>query len=68
MCFWNKQKSCLHRKQPFVGMTGLEPATFGPPDQHSNRTELHPALNSGCKYIAFFIKKQKKYFFSFRRF
>ena len=25
-----------------VGMTGLEPATTGPPDQHSKPTELHP--------------------------
>ena len=33
----------------FVGMTGLEPATTGPPDQHSKPTELHPAEFSGCK-------------------
>ena len=27
-----------------VGMTGFEPATTRPPDEYSNRAELHPAL------------------------
>ena len=31
----------------FVGMTGFEPATTRPPDEYSNRTELHPVC--GCK-------------------
>lgn len=30
-----------------VGMTGFEPATTRPPDEYSNRTELHPVC--GCK-------------------
>ena len=32
---------------PTVGMTGFEPATTRPPDEYSNRTELHPVC--GCK-------------------
>ena len=28
-----------------VGMTGFEPATTRPPDEYSNRAELHPALH-----------------------
>ena len=28
----------------FVGVTGFEPATTRPPDEYSNRAELHPAL------------------------
>ena len=32
-----------------VGMTGLEPATTGPPDQHSKPTELHPVAFCECK-------------------
>ena len=27
-----------------VGMTGFEPATTRPPDEYSNRAELHPAV------------------------
>lgn len=34
------QPLCLQ----IVGMTRLELATTGPPDQHSKPTELHPAL------------------------
>ena len=26
----------------FVGMRGFEPPISGPPDQHFNRTKLHP--------------------------
>jgi hypothetical protein len=33
----------------FVGMRGFEPPASGPPDQHSNRAELHP--ESGCKCV-----------------
>ena len=44
-----KEKSAKTSKRTFalfiVGMTGLEPATTGPPDQHSKPTELHPAWN-----------------------
>ena len=36
-----------------VGMTGLEPATTGPPDQHSKPTELHPVLFDGAKLVTF---------------
>ncbi len=32
-------QSCLQR---VVGMTGLEPASSGPPDRRSRQTELHP--------------------------
>ena len=35
---------------PTVGMTGFEPATTRPPDEYSNRTELHPVLRVQ-KYI-----------------
>ncbi len=39
-----------------VGMTGFEPATTRPPDEYSNRAELHPALAclrcKGTKIIA----------------
>ena len=47
MIFINKKRGY---KQPSfelyfsVGMTRLELATTGPPDQHSKPTELHPAL------------------------
>ena len=37
-----------------VGMTRLELATTGPPDQHSKPTELHPALYSERKITHFY--------------
>ena len=36
-----------------VGMTGFEPATTRPPDEYSNRTELHPAFGLQ-KYAIYF--------------
>jgi hypothetical protein len=32
----------MDRSFESVGVSGLEPPTPGPPDQYSNRTELHP--------------------------
>ena len=42
----------------YVGMTGFEPATTRPPDAYSNRAELHPELNSGCKSTINYVNKQ----------
>ena len=32
-------------KEKKVGMRGFEPLISGPPDQHFNRTKLHPEIN-----------------------
>ena len=34
-----------------VGMKGFEPSTPGPPDQYSNRTELHPDFTKIKHYL-----------------
>jgi hypothetical protein len=35
-------KKTTYRWFLFVGMRGFEPPISGPPDQHFNRTKLHP--------------------------
>ena len=35
-----------------VGMTGFEPATTRPPDEYSNRTELHPECSLDVQHKA----------------
>ncbi len=36
---------------PFVGMRGFEPPISRPPDEHFNRTKLHPELiKNGAKF------------------
>lgn len=46
MIFINKKEAITASFELYfsVGMTRLELATTGPPDQHSKPTELHPAL------------------------
>ena len=48
-----------------VGMTGFEPATTRPPDEYSNRTELHPVC--GCKSRNSFWKFQINSYFCVRK-
>ena len=42
-----------------VGMTGLEPATTGPPDRHSKPTELHPVFCLAGAKVLRFLKPAK---------
>lgn len=45
---WMKKAQFPKRKlgSNIVGMRGFEPPISGPPDQHFNRTKLHPETNS----------------------
>ena len=41
----------------FVGMRGFEPPISGPPDQHFNRTKLHPEIYFNLKKLPELIQK-----------
>ena len=55
MIFINKKEAITASFELYfsVGMTRLELATTGPPDQHSKPTELHPVSFKQCK-ISYF--------------
>ena len=68
--FLPREDPCLANKMlGVVGMTGLEPATTGPPDQHSKPTELHPDLANAkvrhksemCKFARAFFQKNNNF-------
>ena len=54
-----QMRSFLCRIHSMVGLTGLEPATTGPPDRHSKPTELHPVFCLAGAKVLRFLKPAK---------